>query len=137
MKSDNSKKPRVLIADDEEYYRILLTLILEEQGWEVSTAKNGTEALAQVLYMQPDLLILDYQMPKLTGGEVYQNLKLKGIKLPVVLVSGEMELEKLASSLGILHFLHKPFELREFITTIQSAYKQSRKSIEPQRLYIP
>ncbi|MBD2358358.1 response regulator [Tolypothrix sp. FACHB-123] len=126
MKSHNSKKPRVLIADDEESYRLMLTIILEERDWEVSTAKDGREAIQKVLQEKPDLLILDYQMPILTGGQVYQNLQSNGIKLPVVLISSDFTLEKLASSLGISYFLHKPFDVEELIHIVQSAYKQSR-----------
>lgn len=125
MKTENLEKRRVLIADDEENYRILLTLILENQGWKVSQARNGREALEKVLDGKPDLLILDYQMPELTGAEVYQNLQLYGIKLPVLLVSSCIEVEKLASSLGINYFLNKPFELADFLTIVESAYEQS------------
>ncbi|MBD2200846.1 MULTISPECIES: response regulator [Calothrix] len=126
MKPDNYQKPKVLIADDDASYRLMLTLILEERGWEVSTANNGREAIRKVLAQKPDLLILDYQMPVLTGGEVYQNLQSNGIKLPVVLVSSESALEKLASSLGIADFLHKPFDVGELITIVQSAHEKFR-----------
>jgi two-component system, response regulator, stage 0 sporulation protein F len=68
-------------------------------------------------------LILDYQMPRLTGVQVYQHLQLYGIKLPVVLISANTELEKIASCLGIAYYLHKPFDIAEFMKTINSAYK--------------
>ncbi|BAY25333.1 response regulator receiver domain protein [Calothrix sp. NIES-2100] len=122
MKKQNLERPRILIADDEENYRNLLTLILDNQGWKVSQASNGKEAIEKVLSLQPDLLILDYRMPGLTGAQVYRYLQLNGINLPVVLVSSEFELQKLASSLGIVHFLNKPFDIQDLLTMIQSAY---------------
>lgn len=125
MKYKKSEKLSVLIADDEESYRICLTLILQQEGWEVSQARNGKEALEKVLQDQPDLLILDYLMPELTGDKVYQHLQLHKIKLGVVLISSYTELQRLASCLGIVHFLHKPFDITEFLTTIQSAYEYS------------
>ncbi|NEU81673.1 response regulator [Nostoc sp. UIC 10630] len=125
MKSKISDKPRVLVVDDEENNRNLLTLILEKKGWEVSQAQDGKEALEKIFERQPDLLLLDYHMPKLTGGRVYQHLQLHGIKLAVVLISSHSELEELASSLGITYFLQKPFDISKLLTTIQSAYQHS------------
>ncbi|MBD2517829.1 response regulator [Nostoc sp. FACHB-973] len=125
MKDQNSAKPRVLIADDEESSRVCLTIVLEDEGWEITQARDGKEALEKVLKSQPNLLILDYQMPELTGAEVYQHLQLHRIKLAVVLISSYTELEKLASSLGIAYFLHKPFDIPKLLTTIQSAYEES------------
>ncbi len=129
MKDTNLGKRRVLIADDEESNRVCLTIVLEHEGWEVSQARDGKEALEQVLKLRPNLLLLDYQMPNLTGAEVYQHLQLHGIELAVVLISSYIELEKLASSLGITYFIHKPFNISELIPTIQSAYEHSLKKV--------
>ncbi len=63
-------------------------------------------------------------MPKLTGGEVYQHLQLHEIKLEVVLISSYTELGKLALSLGIVYYLNKPFEIPDFLKTINSAYER-------------
>ncbi|MBE9050668.1 response regulator [Nostocales cyanobacterium LEGE 11386] len=124
MKYENAGKRRVVVADDEEGNRLFLTFVLEQEGWEVSEARDGKEALEKVLKLRPDLLILDYQMPKLTGGEVYQHLQLHEIKLEVVLISSYTELEKLALSLGIVYYLNKPFEITDFLKTINSAYER-------------
>ena len=117
------KKLKALIADDEDSNQICFTVALEKEGWEVKQAKDGQEAIEKVLAWQPDLLILDHQMPKLTGAEVYQYLQLQGIKLAVVMVSGDSKLEKIASYLGITYYLQRPFDMVEFIQTIDSAYQ--------------
>jgi two-component system, response regulator, stage 0 sporulation protein F len=121
MSQINSAKRRVLIADDDEGNRALFTFLLEEQGWEVNEATDGKEALEKVLEWQPDLLILDYKMPQLTGGEVYQHLQLYKIQLIVILISSYLELEKLASNLGVDYYLRKPFEITDFLRTINLA----------------
>ncbi|WP_066426610.1 response regulator [Anabaena sp. 4-3] len=123
MQSDNLVKPRILIADDEESHRTLLTLILEEEGWDVREAKNGKEALEKILKEQPEVLILDNHMPELTGVEVYQHLQEKGIKLAVIMVSSCVKIEEIASSLGIFYFLNKPFDIPDLINMINCAYK--------------
>jgi two-component system response regulator (stage 0 sporulation protein F) len=123
MKDKNLKKLKALIADDEDSNQICFTVALEKEGWEVKQAKDGQEAIEKVLAWQPDLLILDHQMPKLTGAEVYQYLQLQGIKLAVVMISGDSKLEKIASYLGITYYLQRPFDMAEFIQTIDSAYQ--------------
>ncbi|RUT10152.1 hypothetical protein DSM106972_006470 [Dulcicalothrix desertica PCC 7102] len=123
MKYKNLEKPKAIIADDEGNNRLCLTFLLEQEGWEVNQAQDGIEAIEKVLKWQPDLLILDYQMPKLTGVEVYEHLQLYEIKPAVVLISANSELKKIAYRLGIAYYLHKPFDIAEFMKTINSAYK--------------
>ncbi|MBO3458000.1 response regulator [Aetokthonos hydrillicola Thurmond2011] len=123
MTLQNSAKNKVIIADDEPTYRRCITFILEHEGWEVTEAQNGREAIEMVLKERPNVLILDYQMPELTGAEVYRYLQLHKIKLPVILVSSNNNLEELASHLGITYYLRKPFDLPEFLKTINSAYQ--------------
>ncbi|MBD2501468.1 response regulator [Anabaena azotica] len=127
MNYKNLKKLKALIADDEDSNQICLTVALEKEGWEVKQAKDGQEAIEKVLAWQPDLLILDNQMPKLTGAEVYQYLQLQKIKLAVVMISGDSKLEKIASDLGIAYYLQRPFDMAEFIQTINSAYENFLK----------
>ena len=123
MMDKSLKKLKALIADDEDSNQICFTVALEKEGWEVKQAKDGQEAIEKILAWQPDILILDQQMPKLTGAEVYQYLQLQGIKLAVVMVSGDSKLEKIASYLGITYYLQRPFDMVEFIQTIDSAYQ--------------
>jgi two-component system response regulator (stage 0 sporulation protein F) len=122
MNFKNSEKGKVLIAEDEDVSRKFLACLLQLEGWEVSQAQDGQEAIEKFLQSRPNLLVLDYQMPALTGTEVYQFLRLNGIKLPVVLISGDCELEKIASSAGITYYLQKPFSIEEFVQTINLAY---------------
>ncbi|MEC4818542.1 MAG: response regulator [Scytonema sp. PMC 1069.18] len=125
MNNKNTVKRKVLIADDDEDSRIMLTLLLEDEGWEVKEAKNGKEALEKAIKERPDLLILDNRMPELTGSEVYKQLQVQGIKLTVILATAYGYLEELASSLGISHFISKPYDIPQLLGMIESAYESS------------
>lgn len=81
---------RILVADDDPTVRLLLVTHLEADGHEVSTAEEGTAALAAVRQDRPDALVLDVMMPGLTGWEVLQALRAEDLLtgMPVVLISG-------------------------------------------------
>ncbi|BAY88088.1 MULTISPECIES: response regulator [unclassified Tolypothrix] len=128
MSLQSLAKRKLVIADDDSDSRTMLAFLLEQEGWEVREAKDGKEALEQVLAQQPDLLILDNRMPELTGAEVYQNLQARGIKLAVVLVTAYNQVDELASSLGISYFVNKPYDIKKLLTTIESAYENSPSS---------
>ncbi|MBD2166221.1 response regulator [Calothrix sp. FACHB-156] len=125
MSLQSLAKRKLVIADDDTDSRTMLAFLLEQEGWEVREAKDGKEALEQVLAQQPDLLILDNRMPELTGAEVYQNLQARGINLAVVLVTAYNQIDELASSLGISYFVNKPYDITKLLTTIESAYENS------------
>lgn len=122
MSRNISAKRKVLIADDDDDSRKMLAFLLEDEGWEVKEARDGKEALATIINDRPDLLILDNRMPELTGAEVYQQMQAQGINLAVVLATAYGHIEELASSLGIVYFVNKPYDLTELLTTIESAY---------------
>ncbi|MBD2197314.1 MULTISPECIES: response regulator [Calothrix] len=124
MNYQNPQKPKVLTAISEESYRALIAFILEQQGWDVNEAKNGTEAIEKLFQEQPKLLILDDRMPQLTQGEIYLDLFAQGIKLPLVLLTSYKKLDKLALSLGIFYFLDQRFELPHSLQKIKSAYTE-------------
>ncbi|MBD2483185.1 MULTISPECIES: response regulator [Planktothrix] len=127
MNNQNIRTRKVVIADDDIDSRTMLALILADEGWEVKEAQDGKEAIEITLKEKPDLLILDNRMPELTGVEVYQQLQLKGIKQTVVLATGYGDLKDLALSMGITHFISKPFDILELLTIIESAYESSLK----------
>jgi len=74
-----------LIAEDEEILRFLYEEELQEEGFEVVTAKNGKEALHKMERAKPDLVILDIAMPEMDGFEALRRIKEKGDGIPVVL----------------------------------------------------
>lgn len=103
---------KILIADDETTLRFLLTETLKlSEHFSVFEAMDGEDALKKIDVIQPDLLILDVMMPKLTGYEVVEKLQPKEKKPKVIFLSAKsqnVDLEK-AFSLGVEHYLTKPF----------------------------
>lgn len=126
MKNDNLPKGKVLIADDDEDSRIMLAFLLQDEGWLIAEASNGKEALEKVMEEKPNVIILDNRMPELTGSEVYQQLRKRGVNIPVVFVTAFSDLEELASSLGIRYYLRKPIDFIEVLAAIESACAENR-----------
>lgn len=108
------KKHLILLVDDEEINRILLTSIINDRGdCEILCAKNGAEAIDLSKRYQPDLIILDILMPVLTGFEVMEVLKQNTCtnNIPVIFISAlsETDHEAHAFRLGACDYIHKPF----------------------------
>ncbi|RUT10153.1 hypothetical protein DSM106972_006480 [Dulcicalothrix desertica PCC 7102] len=123
MKYKNLEKAKAIIADNEGNNQLCLTFALEQEGWEVSQVQEGQETIEKVLEWRPDLLILDYHMLELTKVDISQLLPLHGIKPAVLLISSDSDLEKIASCFAIAYYLYKPFDIAEFLKTINSAYE--------------
>jgi two-component system response regulator (stage 0 sporulation protein F) len=122
MNNQDLKKRQVVIADDDDDSREMLSFLLHEEGWDVIEAKDGKEAVEKVVKYQPHLLILDNRMPEITGVEVYKHLQTKGINLAIVLATAYGYPEDLVLSLGISHWVTKPYDILKLLDTIESAY---------------
>ncbi|MBI4682795.1 MAG: response regulator [Nitrospirae bacterium] len=115
--SDETKKPRVLIVDDEERNRRLMSAILKNYGYIFETAVNGIEALEKTEKFQPDLIFLDIMMPVMDGYEACKKLKENPSTqhIPVVIITALMERESMLKGLesGANDFLLKPVDPAE------------------------
>src|SRR5574341_562467 len=89
------RKNKILVVDDVPVNVQLLTTYLASVGYEVVTARDGHEALAQVAAAQPDLILLDVMMPKLNGFEVCERLKADPMSriIPGIMVTALNEIE--------------------------------------------
>lgn len=108
---------RILVAEDEEILRRGIALALEIEGYEVTKASNGLDALQAIMNSKStgipfNLLVCDINMPKLTGVDLIVNLKEIGATLPVVMISGNCEKKQLVRlmNVGSWDFINKPFE---------------------------
>lgn len=110
-------KNRILIVDDDMSYVELLQILLEEEGFEVATAYRGRQALNIMSHERVDLVLLDYQMPEMTGFEVLDFMNNNGFetKIPVILVSANYDKEVYDSAFkkGARYFIHKPLSWDE------------------------
>lgn len=116
----------VLVVDDEELLRTLLTQMLERHGFRVLLACDGQEAL-RVFQKNPriDLVLLDLRMPRMDGFETCQALRVLDQEVPILMMSGHQDSALVAgnAALGVQGFLQKPFrsrELRDLLRQVQN-----------------
>lgn len=103
------RKPRILVVDDEANIRALLTQEFAESGYEVVTASNGREAIAEVRRQRPDLVVLDVMMPEMNGFDVAAVLRgdPATLDIPIIILSIVQDRER-GFRLGVDRYLTKP-----------------------------
>lgn len=118
----------ILIVDDEESIRSTLGGILEDEGYRVSLAINGQEALNFVSEQMPHLVLLDIWMPGIDGMEVLERLKDIAPHMPVIMISGHGNIETAvrATKLGAQDFIEKPLSLDKIVHTVQNSLEFAR-----------
>jgi two-component system NtrC family sensor kinase len=128
---------RVLIIDDSQEIRdFLCEYILQPKGFEVLQASNGLMGLEMAIAKEPDLMIVDQQMPRLTGLEVLEKLRERGIEIPAILATahGSEETAVAAFRLGIRDYVIKPFDADEISESVDRALRESRLQRERDQL---
>ena len=116
---------KILIAEDNELNLKLMQDVLESKNYEVFVAKDGEEALEKIKENSYELLLLDLQMPKVSGFEVLQELKNRSLKIKTIVVSAcamEGEISK-AKNLGCEAFITKPIRIKEFLESVEKSLK--------------
>jgi DNA-binding NtrC family response regulator len=118
---------KILVVDDEHLIRWSLEQNLKKQGYEVVVASNGEEALKQVHEEPPDLVLLDIQMPGITGLEVLEKVKEIDEDIVVIMITAHGGLETAVSAMrmGAYDYINKPFNLDELAIVIRKALETS------------
>lgn len=116
----------ILVVDDEESIRDTLAGVLTDEGFNVSLARDGEEALDLVDNSVPALILLDIWMPGFDGIEVLERIKEKDSSIPVIMISGHgsVDVAVKATKLGAYDFIEKPLSLEKVILTINHALKE-------------
>jgi diguanylate cyclase (GGDEF)-like protein len=127
-------KPRILIVDDDPDILDVLEITLAEEDYEILKAHNGEEAM-QVIKSKPlDLVLLDYQMPKMNGRQVCSEVKKDLLlqHLPVIMVTGKGELDDKIGGInaGADDYIVKPFEPKELLARIHMILRRTQRDLE-------
>ena len=113
--------PKVLIVEDEHSQAEVLTMLLRLEGYETDVAVNGQDALDRLDRVKPDLILTDYMMPSMNGGEMAQRVRATAAhsKIPIVMTSAtdKKQVEKFAAHYDAFH--RKPYLWDDLFGTIK------------------
>ena len=127
----------IVIVDDEASVREMVSDALRFAGFEVSVAADAVQALNLVAKRRPDLLVVDINMPGMTGHELLQHLRAKGDRTPVILLTARQAFEDMADGLrsGADDYVRKPFRLEELLLRIEAVLRRVQPAPETQALH--
>ena len=119
---------RILIIDDEENFRHMLSVILKKENYEVETASNGEEGLKKVTLSSFDQILCDIRMPQMDGMEFLTEAQKMGVEATIIMMSayGTIDTAIEAMKLGAYDYISKPFKPDEIILTLKKAEERER-----------
>jgi DNA-binding response OmpR family regulator len=124
--------PLVLVADDEDDIRSLVSFRLKRAGYEVITAADGEEALLLATTRLPDLVVLDMMMPKATGLEVTRSMREQSTTkdIPIILLTARAQEADVARGFdaGADDYVKKPFSPQDLQARVQALLERSAAS---------
>ncbi|WP_413580955.1 response regulator [Bdellovibrio sp. HCB288] len=114
---------RLLIIDDEEDLREVLTAILEDSAEKIDTAANGIEGIEKLKHHHYDAILSDEKMPKKSGLEVLKWMRENGIQTPFIMHTGygQKDIIQEAQNLGVFALIDKPWNEKKLIETVKTA----------------
>jgi CheY-like chemotaxis protein len=131
---DAGRALRVLLVDDELSSAEVLALILAGEGYQVTLAADARQALAKLEEAAPDLLVSDFMMPGMHGGDLVKAVRARsGFEgIPVLLISGVPEAALRAYEVPNDAYLRKPFGLEQFLQVLQELLARTKPGDSPQ-----
>jgi len=134
----SSEQPTVLLVEDEPAQREILGYNLEADGFRVLTAGNGEEALMMVVETPPDIIVLDWMLPNVSGIEVCRQLKTRSATraIPILMLSARSEEVDRVRGLetGADDYVVKPYSLVELMARVRALLRRTRPSTVGERL---
>ncbi len=135
-RTDNTQAPltrpdgspiRVLAVDDERSLTELLSMAMRYEGWEVSTARSGSEAVKVARETRPDAIVLDMMLPDFDGLEVMRRIRSENPDVPVIFLTAKDAVEDRINGLtaGGDDYVTKPFSLEEVIARLRSLLRRT------------
>jgi class 3 adenylate cyclase/DNA-binding response OmpR family regulator len=132
-----SKQLRVLVIEDSPDFReFAVEYLLKPNNFLVDVAEDGLSGLSKALKTNPDLILLDYELPKLNGVQVLRRLRECGVTTPVILMTshGSEQLAVEVFLLGVQNYLSKPYTVEDALRAIEDALRVTRLENEKQEL---
>lgn len=128
--------PHILVVDDERAILNLLSDMLKDEGFLVSQAENGYEALKQIEKEEPDLILLDIYLPGIDGMETLKEIKKINKAIPVIIISsyGDVDNAVYATKQGAYDFIEKPLSIDKTLVAIKNALEYQR--LEEENRYL-
>ena len=121
---------KILVIDDSRVIRNMVRDMLPKGNFQVLEAKDGVEGLNCIRQERPNLIMLDFLLPRMSGWEVFQHIQNQPDlqSIPLVLMSGRREevAEKISEPFEFFEFIEKPFEQKQLIEAIKSAMAKAR-----------
>ena len=131
-------QPYILVMEDEDALATLLQYNLEKEGYEVAVAADGEEGLVQVDERVPDLVLLDWMLPKVSGIEVCRRLRIRPEtrNLPIIMLTARGEETDRVRGLdtGADDYLTKPFSMVELIARMRAVLRRIRPGLADDRV---
>lgn len=120
----------IMVVDDSVTVRKVTSRLLERQGYDVVTAKDGQDALEQLEHIRPSLILLDIEMPQMDGFELTRYIRQHSIlnSLPIIMITSRTgeKYREIAQQLGVDDYMGKPFQEDDLLTKIQNLLAQNK-----------
>ena len=129
---------RILVVDDELPMRTALTELLQSEGYRVSSAQDGEQALETACQNDYDLILLDIMMPKIDGLTVCRELRKRGRTMPILMLTARARVDDCVAGLdsGADDYLVKPFSLTELLARVRAQLRKATQHHTPDILHI-
>jgi two-component system response regulator MprA len=110
---------RILVADDDPAIRVTVSEALSDEGYEVVAVADGRSALEALTHNHLTLAILDMRMPGLTGWDVVAEMRARGLRVPVLVMTAAQNARLWAAEVGAEDYLAKPFDLYDLLDKVE------------------
>ena len=124
-------KKKILIVDDDISITLSISFVLEKEGYVVTTAVDGEEAVKKAKEELPHLIVLDIMLPKINGFEVCKRLKANAqtreIRIIMLTAKGDEKDKRLAEELGVNGYITKPFDIDTLLSEIRKGVANGEK----------